>query len=298
MLALEDTFGPLARLLFLDLVTAMSAATDAVIPWASARALGRMIGIDPKQTEEIVRFCLENEMLAEEEGQLTNARVIADQEQFYEKQQKQRQDSERKRTFRPTSNGASSHPPPELPRNFHGTSTECPMDVPGKRYGIPDTDTDTVTDTDLGSDLRKGGSGGNPGTGPPPDSPPGLVAPPETELERWAEGMLQPADPACPAFMATGRRPMKKYPELYLTRGDLLEIRELYERSGLPPAEYPRPFKKAVDGVKKQMQDHRKAAWRVHPKSWLIGWCFQDALKELRLQNDMKRSESYLRDTQ
>ena len=87
---------------------------------------------------------------------------------------------------------------------------------------------------------------------------------------------------------------MKKYPEIYLTRLDLIQIRELYETSGIPQHAMKRPFLKVEAAVRKNMAERRCEAWRVDAKPWLIGWAYDDTMRNLKPQHDMQRSENYL----
>lgn len=119
--------------------------------------------------------------------------------------------------------------------------------------------------------------------------------PPESELERWADAQLKPVEEvsATQAYMTTGRRPMRKYPLILLTVPDLIEIRELYEKSKIPPEEFSRPFLKVKARLDAEMQKGAEP-WRKDAKSWLIGWAYQESMRELKAQNDLQRSESWL----
>lgn len=137
-------------------------------------------------------------------------------------------------------------------------------------------------------------------TKPPPAKAPATPPPepePLSDLEQWAEVQLVPPDDpkvvSSLIFVTTGRRPMRRYPKICLTRPDLVEIRQLYERAEIRPSEFSRPFKKVDSKLKKWLEDG-KSPDRADAKSWLIGWAFQETLKELKQELDLKRSEKYL----
>lgn len=81
----EEEFGPLARLLYIDIQSAMSAATNARISDKVAISLGRRIGIDSAKVSKIIAYCLKECMLIREDGFLTSRRVIRDQEAYFKR---------------------------------------------------------------------------------------------------------------------------------------------------------------------------------------------------------------------
>ena len=97
VLDLEDRYGPLARLLFIDIVCAMSAATDGVITTGAARLLGKRIGFKSEQVLDILAFCVESKMLDNNGEEFTNSRVIKDQTSLQIKRDKEK---ERQRLWR------------------------------------------------------------------------------------------------------------------------------------------------------------------------------------------------------
>ncbi len=288
MMALEDEFGPLVRLFFMDLICAMSRATMARIPKGCARSLARRVGL-VDQFELIITYCLKNGMLIEEEDQLSNARVIADQEQWFERQLKLRQDAERKRAQTPPK------PSTEVPRKFHGDS----MEDSRKKHGMLDSDTDTDNE-DL--DLEELSASPTPQLRLATSDPPSASADPPkplSDLDQWAEDQLEPESDELhrsTLYTTTGRRPMQRYPNIWVTRSGLIAIRELYEGSGIPTKEFPRPFKKVATKLERWLADG-KSPDRADAQSWLTGWAFRETLDELKKELDLKRSEKYLEAT-
>lgn len=94
------------------------------------------------------------------------------------------------------------------------------------------------------------------------------------------------------AFINIGRRPMKKYPEIFLTQGELAQAFRLWDGK-IPRSEFWRVFQKALTRVRTHMRDGRKTADQIDSASWLTSFCYQDVLteleKETRLQNQRAR---------
>lgn len=107
MINLESEFSPLARLLYMDLQAAMSAATNGLISRKVARVLGSRIGLEAGVVDAIVAFCLESGMLLLENDMLTSARVIKDQESLALEQERWRRKREKSEAASPAPAGAS-----------------------------------------------------------------------------------------------------------------------------------------------------------------------------------------------
>jgi hypothetical protein len=84
----ESEFGSLARLLYMDIQAAMSAATNARISRGVVIVLANRIGIDSEKANQILDYLLKNEMLITEEGKISSLRVIRDQETYYKRSRK------------------------------------------------------------------------------------------------------------------------------------------------------------------------------------------------------------------
>lgn len=97
VIELEAVHSPLARLLYIDIQATMSAATNARISKRVPLVLGARIGLSPEQVNTIIEYCIQNEMLIEEDEQLTSKRVIEDQEKLYKDQERWRQNREKQK---------------------------------------------------------------------------------------------------------------------------------------------------------------------------------------------------------
>jgi hypothetical protein len=158
VLELQAEFGPLARLLFLDIMAAMSAATNAEVTIAVIRMLGDRIGISAQLSEAIVSWCLMQDMLAEANGRITNIRVIEDQESYFQTLSKSKQEAIRKRAdYQRRKSGEPENSPGELARKIHGKSGGESPEKPSISVG----ESDYVNDPDP---ENLGGAGGQPPT--------------------------------------------------------------------------------------------------------------------------------------
>jgi len=93
-----------------------------------------------------------------------------------------------------------------------------------------------------------------------------------------------------------GRRPMKKYPEIWLTEHELSSILEMYESEGIPIDSQKR-YAKAFISVNSKLQMKKAKGERLeftNPYDWLIGFAKLDLLRELSASASLKRNELYL----
>lgn len=94
---LEIEHKPIARLLVMDILAACSAATNAEITRNVCIYLGNRIGIEAESVENILNYCIDNDILWAVNGKITNPRVIKDQESYYRKLESDRKRKESKR---------------------------------------------------------------------------------------------------------------------------------------------------------------------------------------------------------
>ena len=155
MINLESEFSPLARLLYMDLQAAMSAATNGLISRKVARVLGSRIGLEADYVDSILSFCLETKMLLLEDGMLTSARVIQDQEKLALEQERWRRKREKSEATSPVPAGVTEAKPRkcedievlkiedlnvlDLKKNSHPEKLEIPisnLDTPEVRKAL------------------------------------------------------------------------------------------------------------------------------------------------------------------
>lgn len=94
-------------------------------------------------------------------------------------------------------------------------------------------------------------------------------------------------------FMNTGRRPMRRYPEIWITRSELADVFKQYLDTGIPKDKFHIGFK-PVAGKLRTIKGEGKTTNNVSAYNWLIGWALQETLVHLKKENDLKRSEQYL----
>lgn len=116
-------------------------------------------------------------------------------------------------------------------------------------------------------------------------------------LTEQAENALEPPDSeVClksTVFVNTGRRPMRKYPEIWITRAELTDTFRLYLDSGIPPDKLKIGFTQ-VAGKLRTLKGEGKTTNNVSAYNWLIGWALKETLEQVTKVNNLKRSEQYL----
>lgn len=125
------------------------------------------------------------------------------------------------------------------------------------------------------------------------------VSPPSDYAE--LEPLLTPASDPLVAnstlFMTTGKRPMKKYPNLWITTKQLSECATLYENSGIPPDQYHLGFRFVAAKLDK-MATEGKSLNSTDAYGWLIGFGLTQALEQRGKTLNVKRQEKYLEGAQ
>lgn len=120
---------------------------------------------------------------------------------------------------------------------------------------------------------------------------------PQTELERMAEDLLEPPESQAvktsSVFISCGRRPLKKYPLIWMTRSELVQTIELFDKSSIPRAESKYVLQniqaKLTDLVAKGGDPSKKSGY-----SWVTGFGLTDYLDQRKKKLDLARSETYL----
>lgn len=255
---LELTFKPISRLFLIDILAACSTATNAKISRKVCAYLGNRIGIDADSVEKILDYCIANDILWSVDGLITNSRVIKDQESYFKKL-----DSDRKRK--------------ESKRN--------PV---GQR---PDPDIDFDIDFDIDIDLKDPNKNGHAPTEaqPPPDS---------KFLEAAREALEAPDNPKLQSdnrFVLAGRRPMRKFPLIWLTEAELCDVLETYEKWGIPvdgQQIHLQAFKNVSSDLTTRLAENKNT--KINAYTWLIGHEAQRLLDSLIKQVRLKREEIYL----
>lgn len=232
-------FGYAAVAWLIETYCQMSRATDAIVTEDVLLATAEDMRLE--NGAEIVAYCLDFGLITQVDEFYTNYRVIADQEKLAK-----RRESDRNR------------------KGFRADSVRKCAGIPA----VPVTDTDTGSE-DL--DLKNNGQ--------PPErieiSPDATDAQRE-QLNAAMEALEAPSGQEwtkSPVFIGTGRRPMKKYPSIFITPHELAQVFQLYESEGVFPK-----LRRSMQLVESRIKTRKTHDPPVNAHAWLMGWAFTDAV--------------------
>lgn len=121
--------------------------------------------------------------------------------------------------------------------------------------------------------------------------------PKRLELARLAEDQLVPADEPTiqknNQFISAGRRPMRKYPEIWLTPLEFVEAVEIITAEGVPRDKLKNVFQPVAARIRGYRAEGRDVS-RTPAFTHLTTFGLAEALKVLKASKDLKRSETYL----
>lgn len=131
-----------------------------------------------------------------------------------------------------------------------------------------------------------GGAGGG--------SPPGLVDDwTQIAFEKLSDPTGSPEWTQKNAYISAGRRPMRDYPDVWLTPNELVTVCRDYEASGIPFRAYRTAFESAQIQATNQKTQRRDPS-NAGAAGWLLGFIKQSildsAIKETRLNNAREAS--------
>lgn len=119
---------------------------------------------------------------------------------------------------------------------------------------------------------------------------------PDPELAKFADRHLRKATDLdiCghPLWVGAGKRPMKKYPHLWLTPLQLRQAADLYEKMGIPPADWHLGFAFVATRIDHALEQG-KSITGIDAYSWLIGFGLTHALEQLSKSLKVKREQGY-----
>lgn len=256
---LEAEFSPLARLFYMDLMAAMSSATNARITKSVARVLGSRIGIDPTAVNEIITFCLTNGLLELEGDMITNSRVIKDQESYAKKLASVK---ERVTRFREKGNA----------------------DVTRNKTVTPDN----VYDYD--NDLNNNGTVPDYSSFSDEDRKKYEFA--EVLLVPTTEPRIQKSN----QFINASRRPMKQWRDIWLSPFELVKVLEEMTEAGMDKKSKHKVFDGVQSRILTKVAEGA-AADRIPVFTWLTGFALTEALAQIKAKNDAERSNNYLNES-
>lgn len=267
--ALRAEHGPLAELLLVRLICVLSAATDGIARKSVAYVQGHDIGLDRVKVDEILGYLASEQMLTVLGDSMTQERVVEDQRKLAERRASAAQRQQAWRDKRVTSRVTNA---------FSGRDvTVSPV---------------TDTDTDIGSDLDLKDSSSplppeQPEPQPEPEPPDIYELEAEKRLEKPGGGA---AWERSPAFMAAGRRPLRKYPEIFLTVFELAHIFREWEGVEFELADIDAGFRTCLARLKsKAAKGERVDTTCVY--AWMTSFILHDAVEKKTKVNRLRKSE-------
>jgi hypothetical protein len=121
------------------------------------------------------------------------------------------------------------------------------------------------------------------GSGPDPLEPflkPALELLTEpTGSERWESNNQ---------FVCAGRRPLKKYPEIFMTGGELAETFKQYSEAGIPESRW----RNAFQMVSAKLKTPRLGGGPVSCFAWLTGWVKTDLMQQITNEARMQQQQA------
>lgn len=111
---------------------------------------------------------------------------------------------------------------------------------------------------------------------------------PTDTLARWLPDAYAQFDPSSQEEIGTGRRPMKTYPEIFITAHELAECFKAYDGI-IPKSEWRRVFVKVKTWAKSQMADTNMKPQRIRCAMALMGWAKKEVIEELNSEVKLKK---------
>ena len=217
--------------------------------------------------EKIVAVCLESGALLEDAKGIYSPDLIDDVSQFELKREKFVK-AARARYQKPATHGERESVAPAM--HMQRSEDACRSH---------EYDTDTEYETEIRSEAKE------------PTTP--ARASEEAPVDRYvtrAEKHLRPIDGGDwqndARFMGSGRRPMRNYPEIWLTEYDLANVIQSYEKS-LPEPEWKACFLRCEAQLKGMGEGERR---KVHPLKWLLGFLLTEQIAKATQQQRAKNS--------
>jgi len=281
--ALIFKFGPISQLFLIRIYATLSRATNAEISLDTALGIAWELRIE-EQAKSIIDFCIDQEMLLiSSTGLITATRVIQDQERLYQTREKWKDRQGKSRVV--VTRDTTVTPPETLI-----VSTDLSRVTLSKSVN-----TEILNTEDL-NNKKENSQPVPPPYNLPPDEPPtdeadalALEKLESPQGKDWANSSV---------FMNTGRRPMKDYPEIWLSPPELADIIRDWQASNIPPDKWRKGFKTAQARLKTQAING-KPPQRTNVYNWLMGFgrndLIEETIKDTRLQRVKDNANTYKR---
>lgn len=90
-------------------------------------------------------------------------------------------------------------------------------------------------------------------------------------------------------YTHAGRRPLRRYPQIFLAPEELAEVFEQLGLAGVPPEQYKLVFKRVAARLT-TAQAQGKDPQLISAYNWLTGWAKEEVVRELTASNNLERS--------
>lgn len=87
--------------------------------------------------------------------------------------------------------------------------------------------------------------------------------------------------------MLAGRRPMKRYPDIFFSMPELVEAIQQWEQSGIPRQRF-RDILQLLDGRAKQHRIQRRPTEGIPFFNWAISWAKDQVISSLNEETKLK----------
>lgn len=262
--------GVQSVLFLIRLLCAMGRATNGEISRDAWEAIGFENEYNEEKTRLVVEYCLEQKILSGNIEALSNSRIKEDQEALEKKRE-----STKERVAKTRQKQSITSRPEMVPTQAEKTPRPIPVLVnsniiPG--HVAIEVNAQKVEETFDTSD---------------PNMEIALEKLQKPDGQDWVRDNR---------FINAGRRPMKDYPLLWLTPGELADVVKKLEESDIPIQSYKDLFLKAEARINTYSAQGRSAQ-SVSVYNWLTGFLFDELLertiKETRLAKTMEAPQRY-----
>ena len=98
-----------------------------------------------------------------------------------------------------------------------------------------------------------------------------------------------------PQYVSAGRRPLKKYPDMFLTPSELADVFQQLADAGIPAENFKLVFKRVAARLS-TYKAQGKSLTMISVYNWLTSWAKHEVVKELTASCHLERSKVYLHD--
>lgn len=277
-------------------IEVMREATDYRIHPEAIDGVALSLGVRDVEFHEFLSFCAQLELFKHDSGGYYSESLVRRMERYEEKIEKCKKAAEKSVETRTQKRQILTLVPTE--QTFNGRSTDAATDAEHPFNLNNRNRTITINRTGSGSgEVQEGGS--ELLVVEPRQLPAAYDDDPATfsAFRQEAEDALEPVTAPIAissGFVSLRRRPMRKYPELWLTGVELATVTERLLEAGITIGDRPRVFAKASAHAKKQIAAGKEPSL-MNAYGWLLGFCLTATLQEIDASNRAATSGEYLK---